>query len=87
MELNYCVEDLQCFLLLKRNYSLMKILVYRRQFIEKKMVNINPTLGFEEPLDPLFPNGSKASSLVLSDPPKEAKGSTLPKGSPCQEWV
>lgn len=51
------------------------------------MVNINPTLGFKEPLGPLFPNGSKTSSLVLSVPPKEAKGSTLPKGSPCQEWV
>lgn len=59
----------------------------QKAIYRKKMVNINPTLGFEEPLGPLFPNGSKASSLVLSVPPKEAKGSTLPKGSPCQEWV
>lgn len=59
----------------------------QKAIYRKKKVNINPTLGFEEPLGPLFPNGSKASSLVLSVPPKEAKGSTLPKGSPCQEWV
>lgn len=56
----------------------------QKAIFRKNMVNINPTLGFEEPLGPLFPKGSKASSFVLSVPPKEAKGSTLPKGSP---WI
>lgn len=59
----------------------------QKAIFRKNMVNINPTLGFEEPLGPLFPKGSKASSFVLSVPPKEAKGSTLPKGSPCQGWI
>ena len=44
------------------------------------------TLGFEGVPDPLFPKGSKESSL-LSVVPNEAKGSPFPKGSSCNRLI